>query len=106
MKNKYYLFTGLIFLNIVVHAQVKIGNNSTSINSASILELETTNKGLVFPRVSLTSVSSSSPLPATLLTGTVIYNTNASVTNGNGVGLYYWNGSSWTIVTPNISSSA
>jgi hypothetical protein len=105
MKNK-CLLAGFIFVHVATYAQMKIGDNSTSINSASLLELETTNKGLVFPRVSLTDVASSSPLAAGLLTGTVVFNINASTTNGNGIGLYYWNGSSWSIVTPNISSSA
>jgi len=96
----------LVFLHFHADAQMKIGDNPTSINSASLLELETTNKGLVFPRLSLTSVSSSSPLPAGLLTGTVVYNTNSSVTNGNGIGLYSWNGSAWVSVTPSISAAA
>ncbi|MEO8710678.1 MAG: hypothetical protein ABI405_01075 [Parafilimonas sp.] len=85
---------------------MKIGDNSTTINSASLLELETTNKGLVFPRVSLTDVASSSPLPSGLLTGTVVYNTNPSVTNGNGTGLYIWGGSVWTWITTNVTSSS
>ncbi|WP_316807046.1 hypothetical protein [Pedobacter agri] len=34
-------------------AQVKIGENPTEINKASILELESNNKGLLFPRVNL-----------------------------------------------------
>jgi trimeric autotransporter adhesin len=87
------------FVQASVSAQVKIGDNPNTINGASLLELETTNKGFVFPRVSLTSVSSATPLPAGLLTGTVVYNTNASVTGGNGTGLYIWGGAAWTSVT-------
>lgn len=34
-------------------AQVKIGDNPTTINRASILELEHNSKGLLFPRVNL-----------------------------------------------------
>jgi hypothetical protein len=34
-------------------AQVKVGQNPTEINKGSILELESANKGLLFPRVSL-----------------------------------------------------
>ena len=74
MKIRLYLLVCFILLHVAVDAQMKIGDNC-----ASLLELETTNKGLVFPRVSLTSVSSSLPLDAILLTGTVVFNTNASV---------------------------
>ena len=98
MKNKHYLFTVFILLHSVVHAQVKIGDNSTAINSASLLELETTNKGFVLPRVSLTDTASSSPLASGLLTGTIVYNTNSSTTGGSGTGVYYWDGSKWNFL--------
>lgn len=108
MKFKFILVELLLFcfINKELHAQLKIGDNATTINSASLLELETTNKGLVFPRISLTNINSSSPLPPGLLTGTVVYNTNASVTGGNGVGLYVWNGLGWISITPNVTSTA
>jgi len=38
-------------------AQVKIGDNPTTINKASILELEHNSKGLLFPRVNLTNTT-------------------------------------------------
>ncbi len=87
-----------MFVHFIVHAQVKIGDNSTTINSASILELETTDKGFVLPRVSLTDISLSSPLVSGLLTGTVVYNTNSSTTGGSGTGVYYWDGSKWNFL--------
>ncbi len=98
MKNKHYLLTGFIFLHIVVHAQVKIGDNPDIINSASLLELQSTNKGLVLPRVSITDVSASSPLPSTLLEGTIVYNTNSTTIGGSGTGIYYWDGSNWNFL--------
>ena len=97
MKSAFFLLA-LLLLQFTVNAQMKIGDNPTSINGASLLELETTNKGFVFPRVSITSISTPAPLPAGLLTGTVVYNTNAAVTGGSGVGLYLWNGSSWNVI--------
>ncbi|HEY2726761.1 MAG TPA: hypothetical protein VGI61_06285, partial [Parafilimonas sp.] len=79
-------------------SQVKIGSNATTINSASLLELESTSKGFVLPRVSITDVSSSSPLNAGLLIGTVVYNTNSSTTGGSGAGIYYWDGTQWNFL--------
>ncbi len=99
MKSKFCLFMGILFFHLAADAQVKIGDNATSINTASILELETTNKGFVLPRVSLTATTSSSPLDAGLLTGTVVYNTNSSTTGGSGIGVYYWDGSKWNYLT-------
>lgn len=40
-----------------VNAQVKVGDNPTAINKGSIFELESANKGLLFPRVSLTNTT-------------------------------------------------
>ncbi len=46
-------------------------------------------KGLLIPRVALSSNTdvTTIPSPANSL---VVYNTNAGMTNGNGVGFYYW----------------
>ncbi len=99
MKTKFYYLACLLLVQLSVKAQMKIGNNSTTINSASLLELETTNKGLVLPRVSLTDVNSSSPLPSGLLISTVVYNTNSGTAGGSGVGIYYWDGTKWNFIT-------
>lgn len=96
------LLSILICIGFKSVEQMKIGINSTSINSASLLELESTNKGLVLPRVALTSISLTSPLPATALNGTMIYNTNNTLTSGSGKGVYYWDSTNtqWVAVTP------
>ena len=86
-----------------VKAQVRIGGN-TPPNPAAALDLNanddatpTGNKGgLALPRVSLTS-NTAQLKGATPITGMLVYNTNASMTNGNGVGMYYWDGSSWVM---------
>src|SRR5436190_1009447 len=105
MKKTFYYLLCLLLTQIIAKAQVKIGNNPTSINNASLLELETTDKGFVFPRVSLNNVSFPAPLPAGLLTGTVVFNTNGSVTGGNGVGLYLWDGAAWRAINPGNSTA-
>ncbi|MEI2737931.1 MAG: hypothetical protein V9F01_04010 [Chitinophagaceae bacterium] len=43
---------------IYVKAQVKIGDNPGTINSNSLLEMESTNKGFLPPRLALNSISS------------------------------------------------
>ena len=53
MKTKSVLVLGILVMHLCMFAQVKIGNNPTSVNSASLLELETTNQGFVLPRVAM-----------------------------------------------------
>lgn len=61
-------------------------------DASAMLEVQSTNKGLLIPRVSLTSTSSASPVtsPATSL---LVYNT--ATINDVTPGYYYWNGSKW-----------
>jgi len=106
MKAPLLIAACMLLMYVTAKTQMKIGDNPTTINAASLLELETTNKGLVFPRVPLTNVSLPSPLPAGLLTGTVVYNTNPSTLNGNGIGLYIWNGQWLSINTGGLPPAA
>jgi len=87
-----------------VKAQVRIGGN-TAPNPAAVLDLNANddatpvgNKGaLALPRVSLASTTAQLN-GVTPITGMLVFNTNASMTNGNGVGMYFWNGSSWVMI--------
>jgi hypothetical protein len=72
-------------------AQVKIGDNPNSINVNSMLELESTNKGFLPPRVALSSINTTSPLTATTPTGMMVYSSGGAVTDG----YYNWNGTKW-----------
>lgn len=92
MKKKIQLSTLLFFVIVSIsYCQVKIGNNPNTINSNSLLELESTNKGLLPPRVTLQSTDSATPLTAPIPTGMLVYNSGGSVING----LYVWNGTKW-----------
>lgn len=96
----------LVLLSGVAQAQLKLGSNPTTRNANSLLELESTTKGLLLPRVSLSSTTSYSPLSSAIVAGFVVYNSNASVSAGSssypintgGTGLYYWDGSGWVAV--------
>ncbi len=79
-------------VGITSFSQIKIGNNPTSINTNSVLELESSNKGLLLPRVALSSTASATPLSAHV-SGMTVYNT---ATVGDVMpGFYYNNGTNW-----------
>lgn len=67
--------------------QIKIGNNPTVINSNSLIEFETTNKGLILPRVGLIATNVETPLTAHIQ-GMVVYNTSTTGTPPNNVELW------------------
>ena len=52
---KKLLLLALVVLSMTLQAQVKIGDNPTTIGASSLLELESTNKGVVLPRVANTA---------------------------------------------------
>ncbi|GHT55322.1 hypothetical protein FACS189451_05790 [Bacteroidia bacterium] len=100
MKKMLFLMLFLLILGAAnVSAQVRIGGNGQP-NTAAVLDLNATDaintgtKGLALPRVSLTNVNTALTGSPTI-NGMIVYNTNASVTGGSGVGIYYWVTSKW-----------
>jgi len=87
MKKAYIV---LLFIGIVGKAQTGIG--TTTPEASAKLDISSTNKGLLPPRITLTSRTDNSTIPSPA-TGLLVYNTGS---NPNLVaGYYYWNGSSW-----------
>ena len=66
------------------YAQVKIGDNPTTVNPNSILELESTTKGLLLPRISNTQMQAMQNVPA----GMLVYSSTDNV-------LYIRTNSAW-----------
>jgi hypothetical protein len=85
---------GLLFFALSTNAQVKIGNNPGTINANSLLEMESTNKGFLPPRVALNSTTSVSPLTGTVPSGMLVYSSGGTLTDG----FYYWNGTAWRLI--------
>jgi len=83
---------GLFFTSI--SAQVGIGTSSPS--SSAQLEVNSSSKGFLPPRIALTSVTDNSTV-ASPVAGLLIYNTATAGTSPNNVtpGFYYHNGSNW-----------
>jgi hypothetical protein len=98
MRNvKYYLLTLCLVIVFLLNAQVKVGDNPTSINTNSMFEIEATDKGLLLPRIALVATNNVSPLAATIPAGMLVYNTATAGIYPNNVspGLYFWNGTLW-----------
>jgi hypothetical protein len=93
LKLKIFLIASItLAMNALLISQVKIGNNPTLLNANSVLEIESSNKGLLMPRLALTSTTAASPLSANVA-GMNVYNTatTGDVTPGN----YYNDGTKW-----------
>ncbi|MCC9042393.1 hypothetical protein LNQ81_06755 [Myroides sp. M-43] len=90
MKQLYFAMLAVLF-SALSFAQTKIGT-SPEINADAMFEVESSNKGLLLPRVELTSTKSFAPLSAHVA-GMTVYNTKAQ--NDVVVGFYYNDGNKW-----------
>lgn len=85
-----------------------IGINSTGAAPAAsaMLDISSTDKGLLIPRVALTATNAAGPIsaPATSL---LVYNTATAGVSPNNVipGYYYWSGTAWIAFTNSAASS-
>ena len=97
---KYIYVLILIFYSAFLHAQVKITDGAVlTMDNNSLLELESTNKGLLIPRISINDINNASPLTAPIPEGMMVYSNGGTVNNG----FYYWTGSKWANFTTGIS---
>jgi hypothetical protein len=88
MKVNYLFSTTILLISLSgiseVFGQIKVGNNPGTIDVSAILEIESTNKGFLPPRLPLLSPTDAVTIsnPAT---GLLVYNTNSDLDNGTGI---------------------
>ncbi|WP_426429879.1 hypothetical protein ACPX19_10080 [Winogradskyella sp. HB-48] len=89
------LLFSLVF-STCIFAQVGVG--TTTPDPSSILDITAADKGVLVPRVNLIDVADTTAPINAPATGLLIWNTNASVTGGNGEGFYFFNGAQWVAI--------
>ncbi len=101
---KSVLFIVAICFSAFSFSQVGIGTITP--DASSVLDISSSDKGILIPQVSLSDVSDTSlDGTNTAATGLLIYNTNAAVTGGSGVGYYYFDGTSWEKLLTSAAAS-
>lgn len=93
--------------HLAVSQNIGINATGANPNASAMLDISSTNSGLLIPRVALTATNAAGPVtsPATSL---LIYNTATAGTSPNNVtpGFYYWNGSSWIALMTSANSNS
>jgi hypothetical protein len=84
---KLFLLAALVYCSSNIYAQVKIGNNPTTIDPNSILELEGSGKGVLMPRSTTVQIDNMTNVPA----GMLLFNTTDSA-------LYLKRDTGWVII--------
>lgn len=76
--------------------QGQVGIGTTSPVSPAILDITSSNKGVIFPRVALLSATDVGTIPG-VIDGIMVYNTSTTGSGNNAVtpGYYYWQNNRW-----------
>jgi hypothetical protein len=95
---KKILLSTVLFSSFIATAQ-NVGINSTGaapVTSAA-LDVDMANKGVLIPRVALTTTTAFAPVTGVATTSLLVYNTASAGTFPNNVtpGYYYWDGTRW-----------
>ncbi|WP_160140060.1 hypothetical protein [Chryseobacterium sp. c4a] len=89
MKKGYILL--LLIIGQILYAQVGIGK--TTLNSSAVLEVsESTNKGVLLPRVDIIDILNNTTPVANPAEGLIVYNKGNTISPG----LYIWKNNKWT----------
>ncbi len=93
MKRSLFLAIAIMIYAISAMAQVAMNTDSSKPDSSAILDIRSTNLGLLIPRITLTDINSAAPItnPAE---GLLIFNISENIDKG----LYYWSGSKWQLI--------
>nr|MCU0374439.1 hypothetical protein [Chitinophagaceae bacterium] len=90
LHKRFFLLCTALTLAILAHAQVGIGTNAPHPSAA--LDISFNSRGLLLPRVALTSTTDNTTIPQPAVS-LLVYNTNSNIAGGNGTGVYYNSGS-------------
>jgi hypothetical protein len=94
-------FTSLIILSVLIFSSwsacaqnVAIGTLNAVPDARAVLDIQSSNKGILIPRVSL--IDNNNPISGTKPIGLMVWNDNSAFKAG--AGFYFWNSNSWQAV--------
>ena len=94
MKLKYYalIFVGLICLSAVTDAKAQVSVTTSSPANGAALEVRSTDKGFLIPRVTLTGTDDNTTITPAATTGLIVFNTTPAGSGATRVeqGFYFW----------------
>src|SRR2546423_1145543 len=102
------LFCGLTFSCLQSRAQsVGVNNDGSTPFAGAMLDVKSSNKGILVPRVALTGTNDNTTVPLRTESLLIYNTTTSSGVNAVSPGYYYWNGSVWIrLVTGDLSGTA
>jgi polyhydroxybutyrate depolymerase len=95
MKNTLSIIIILLLFSVLSYSQLGVNSNGAAPAASAMLDVNSTNKGMLIPRISLANITDVTTIanPALSL---MVFNTNANMPEG--IGYYGWNGSMWVLI--------
>jgi len=84
------MFSLLVFF-YGIKSSAQVGINTTTPQPGAILDIESSNKGMLVPRVDIANLSTIAPITGGATESLLVYNTNLST----GRGFHFWTGAVW-----------
>ena len=97
---KHIFLLGFIFCNTTIGLNAQTGIGTTTPNASAKLDVYSTNKGFLPPRVTLTSATDATTI-ASPAEGLLVYNLGSV---GLQAGYYYWNAANWATIATATSA--
>lgn len=94
MKRVILILVAFATGSVAMAQNIGINTTGAAPDASAMLDIVSTSKGLLIPRVPIGNVAAAAPVTAPV-TSLLVYNTNAAITGGSGVGFYYWDGGQW-----------
>lgn len=93
MKHNFLLLFFTLGILLAGYAQVSINTNGESATECAMLDIASEDRGILFPRVTLSSINDKSPIVGTMQDGLMVFNisTNEELTPG----IYVWYDNKW-----------
>jgi len=88
------IFSFLIISTSIFSQNVGVNGDGSSPDASAILDVKSSDKGVLVPRVDIIDLSTAAPV-TTPTTSLLVYNTNATT----GPGFFYWDGAKWVSIT-------
>ena len=103
MKKNFLFLILLLCSTLTFYGQVSVNTDNSDPDPAAMLDVKSTDKGVLIPRVAL--VSTTDPISAGKPDGLLVWNTS---TTGNypEPGFYYWDGSDWVQIASGSGTAA
>lgn len=94
MINSKFFYSFLVMYCLLfcsfVYGQVSTGVNTQEPYASSIMEINSTNKGILLPRIAVPNMLLSAPITPVPADGLLIYNTTENASNNRKRTIYYW----------------